>query len=111
MKKDVFTIISKNSIDKNARVNTAFSHYHGISETVMQFPKADIPRENLLIHPINEEDGYDLTSIHCLTALFHRFIIVRNLFILKFSLFKELSMDQQRSLSKPSLKSIDGWRR
>ena len=43
-------------------------------------------------------------------ALFQKSIIVKNLFILKFSLFKELSMDWQRFLSNPSLKSIDGWR-
>ena len=63
LKKNVFTIIAKYNIDKNARSNTVSSHYHGISKTVMQFPKADITGDNLAIHPINEEDGYDLTSI------------------------------------------------
>ena len=29
----------------------------------MQFPKADIPGDNLAIHPINEKDDHDLTSI------------------------------------------------
>ena len=29
----------------------------------MQLPMADIPGDNLAIHPINEEDGYDLMSI------------------------------------------------
>ena len=29
----------------------------------MQFPKADISGNNLVIHPINQEDGYDFTSI------------------------------------------------
>ena len=29
----------------------------------MQFPNTDIPGDNLAIHPINEEDGYDLTSV------------------------------------------------
>ena len=42
---------------------TASSHYHGNSQTVMQFPKADIPGDNLVIHPIHREDGYDLTPI------------------------------------------------
>ena len=51
-----------------------------------------------------------LSQYHCLTALFYKLIIVRNLFILKFSLFKELLMDWQRILSNPLLKSIDGWR-
>ena len=63
LKRNVSTIIAKDNIDKNARSNTAFSHYHGISKTVMQFPKADIPGDNLAIHPINEKDDHDLTSI------------------------------------------------
>ena len=29
----------------------------------MQFAKTDIPGDNLAIHPINEEDGYDLMPI------------------------------------------------
>ena len=59
----MFTIIAKDNIKKNTRSNTASSHYHGISKTVIQFPKADIPGNNLAIHPINEKDGYNLTSI------------------------------------------------
>ena len=46
LKKNVFTIIDKDNIGKNARSNTASSHYHGISKTVIHFPKADIPGEN-----------------------------------------------------------------
>ena len=63
LKKNVFTIIAQDNIDKNTRSNTASSHYHGISKTVMQFPKADIPGDNLAIHPINEDEGYYLKSI------------------------------------------------
>ena len=63
LKRNVFTVIAKDNIDKNARSNTASPHYHGISKTVMQFPKTNVPIDNLAIHPINEEDGYDLTSI------------------------------------------------
>ena len=56
-------IIAKDNINKNARSNIASSHYHGISKTVMQFPNANIPEDNLVIHPTNEEDGYNLPSI------------------------------------------------
>ena len=63
LKKNVFTVIAKDNIDKNARSNTASSHYQGISRTVMQLPKVDISGDNLAIHPINKEDGYDLTSM------------------------------------------------
>ena len=59
----MFTIVANNKIDKNPRSNTASSHYLEISQTVMHFPKADIPGDDLAIQPINEEDGYDLTSI------------------------------------------------
>ena len=31
--------------------------------SVMEFPKTDIPGDNLAIQPINKQDGYDLTSI------------------------------------------------
>ena len=50
-------------MDRNTRSNTGSSLYHGISKTVMQFPYTDIPGANLTICPMNEEDGYDLTSI------------------------------------------------
>ena len=63
LKMNMFTVIAKDNIDKNARSNTASSHYNGISKTVMQFPKTDIPGDNFPIHPFNDEDGYDLTSI------------------------------------------------
>ena len=63
LKENVFTIIAKENIDKNARSNIASFQYHGVSKTVMQFPKADIPSDNLAIHSINEEDGYDLMPI------------------------------------------------
>ena len=63
LKKNIFTIIAKGNIDRNTRSNTASSLYHGISKTVMQFPKTDIPGANLIIHPMNEEDGYDFASI------------------------------------------------
>ena len=42
LKKNVFTIIAKDNIDKKARSTTVSSHYHGISKTIMQFPKPDI---------------------------------------------------------------------
>ena len=77
----MFTIIAKDNIDKNTSSNTASSHCHGIRKIVVQFPKADIPGDNLAIHSINDEDGYDLMSIPS---------SYRNLFTLKFSLFKEL---------------------
>ena len=42
----------------------------------MQFPKADIPGYKLAIHPISEEDGYDLALIpsSCSTVpqVYHR---------------------------------------
>ena len=63
LKNNVFTIIAEDNINKNTRSTTASSHYHGNSQTVMQFPKADIPGDNLVIHPIDREDGYDLTPI------------------------------------------------
>ena len=59
----MFTITAKYSIDKNAGSKITSSHYHGINKTVMQFPKTDIPGDNLAIHLIKEEDGYNLTSI------------------------------------------------
>ena len=58
LKENVFTIIVKDNIDKKARSTTVSSHYQGISKTIMQFPKPDIPGYNLAIHPINQEDGY-----------------------------------------------------
>ena len=35
LKMNMFTVIAKDNIDKNARSNTASSHYNGISKTVM----------------------------------------------------------------------------
>ena len=58
----MFTIIAQDNINKNTRSKTSSSHYHGISKIVMQFPKADIPGDNLAIHPTNKEDGYYLKS-------------------------------------------------
>ena len=63
LKNNVFTFIANDNIGKNDKSNTASFYYHEISKTVIQFPKADIPGNNLTIHCINEEDGYDLTSI------------------------------------------------
>ena len=59
-----FQTSDKYLVDKDniARSNTVFSHYHGISKNVMQFPKTDIPVDNLAIHPINEEVDYDRSS-------------------------------------------------
>ena len=59
----MFTFIANDNIDKNDKSNTASFYYREISKTVIQFPMADIPGDNLTIHRINEEDGYDLTSI------------------------------------------------
>ena len=59
LKKNVFKITVKDNIDKNAR-----------SKTIMQLPKADIPGNNLAIHPINEKDGYDLMSISSSYSIF-----------------------------------------
>ena len=60
---NVFTIICNDKINKNARSYTASSHHHEISKIFMQFPKVDIPGDDLTIYPINEDDGYGLTSI------------------------------------------------
>ena len=38
LKSNLFTLIAKDNVDKNASSNTAVQHYHGISMTVMQFP-------------------------------------------------------------------------
>ena len=101
LKKNVFTIITKDNIGKNARSSTASSQYHEISNTVMQFPKADIPGGNLTIHPIKEEDGYDLTSILSSCS------IVPQVHHLKETLHPQAFTFQ--GTVDELLKSIDGW--
>ena len=43
LKKNVFTIIAKNTIDHNARSITATKYYHGTSFSVIQFPSVAFP--------------------------------------------------------------------
>ena len=43
LKKNIFTIITKDNIDHNARSATATKHYHGASFSVFQFPSVAFP--------------------------------------------------------------------
>ena len=111
LKKNVFTIIAKDNIDKNARSNTASSlTIMGLARLLCSCPWQTFQLIIWQSIPSTRRMAMILRQYHRLVASFHKFIILRNLFILKFSLFKELSMDWQRLLSKSSLKSIGGWR-
>ena len=106
----MFAIIVKDNIDKNARSNMGSSHYHVNCKTVMQFRKADIPSDNLAVDPIDEEDGYDLTSI------LSSYSIVLRVYHCKEPLHPHVltfqgTVDGSTKFFKQTLiESIDGWR-
>ena len=106
----MFAIIVKDNIDKNARSNSASSHYHVNCKTVMQFPKADIPGDNLAVHPINEKDGYDFTSIlssySIVLKVYHR----KEPFHPQVLTFQGTVDGLTKVFKQTLIESIDGWR-
>ena len=106
----MFAIIVIDNIAKNARSSMASSHYHVNCKTVMQFCKADIPGDNLTFHPIDKEDGCDLTSIlssysivlrvyHCTEPL-HPHVLT----------FQGTVDGSTKFFKQTLIESIDGWR-
>ena len=42
LRTEIFTVVAKNNIDKNARCTISKSHYHGASVSLFQFPSSFI---------------------------------------------------------------------
>ena len=88
LKRNVFTIIAKDNIDKNANPTLHLLTIMGLARLLCSSPRQMFQLIIWQSIPLTRRMAMILRQYHRLTALFHKLIIVRNLFILKFSLLK-----------------------